>query len=217
MKKWVHYIEIFVDRSIPFTLLLLLLIIIEEIFFHETMVKYHRIVQILDWLIIAIFAVDLVFKYLRIRDLPRFLRASWIEIVAIFPFFLIFRFFDGIAGLFGVGEVAVTETQKIIHLGAEVEREVGSVVKEVSRTERLSRFLRPLSRSVRFLKLENPKVREETKRELENAELKTEHLIKDVEKLPRYVKAALFYEKAGISYKHHKGKLNKRIKPGEEQ
>lgn len=206
MKKWVQHIEIFVDRSIPFALFVLFFILIGEIFFHEFMVNYHTYVQIFDWLIIAVFVSDLVFKYIRIKDIPKFLRVSWVEILAVFPFFLIFRFFDSLAGLFGVGEVAATQTQRVVHISAEVEREVGSVVREVSRTERFARFLRPMARSVRFLKLENPKVRRETKKELERVEKEAEHVFEDVEKLPRYVKTALFYEKGGVSYKNHKKK-----------
>ena len=102
MKKLVCKLEIFVDKLIPYLLLLLVLVIIGEIFYNEFMLKYNTIVQILDWFIIFVFVIDLIFKYNRTKDIPKFFRASWIEIIAVFPFFLIFRLFEGFVELLGL-------------------------------------------------------------------------------------------------------------------
>ena len=72
-------------------LIILLLIIAGELTLHEFMLKHKLLVDIVDWIIIGIFAIDLIFKYMRSKNFPRFIRASWIDIIAIFPFFLIFR------------------------------------------------------------------------------------------------------------------------------
>jgi len=214
MKKAVHKFEIFVDKSIPYLLGILFLIIIGEIFFHEFMVKYHTFVQIIDWIIIAFFAIDLGFKYNRMRNFPKFLKSSWLEIIAIFPFFLVFRFFEKAIELFGIGESVISQTQKVVHVSTEVEREIGTVSKEAeatarygSRSSRFSRFLRPLARSVRFFELGDPKVRIETKKDIKKAEREGELIIKEAKKVPRYIKTAVFFEKAGVSY--HKKENNK--------
>lgn len=195
MKKWLHHIEIIVDKLIPFLLLILLLIIIGELTFHEFMLKYYTLVQILDWIIIFVFVIDLIFKYNRIRDLPKFLKASWLEILAVFPFFLVFRFFEGFLGLFGIGET-VTRTQQVVHVieGGE------TIIKEGGRAERFARFLRPLSRSIRFFKLSNPKTRREARRDLIQAGREVEYFVKEAEEIPGHVKAAVFYEKPGVSH-----------------
>lgn len=218
MKKLVHKFEIFVDKSIPYLLGILLLVIIWEIFFHEFMVKYHTAVQIIDWIIIAFFAIDLGFKYNRMRNFPKFLKSSWLEIIAIFPFFLVFRFFEGIIDILGIGETAIVQTQKVVHVSTEVEKEISVVSKEAeaitkevsrygSRSSRFARFLRPISRSIRFFELGDPKIREETEKDIKKAEKAGKLFIKGAEKVPKYVKTALFFEKAGVSY--HKKENNK--------
>ena len=79
------------------------------------------------------------------------------DIIAVFPFFLVFRTFEGFAALFASPETFV-QGQKIFHEGIEVEREVSKVVQEaekigkVSRSRLFIRFLRPLARLPRFLK-----------------------------------------------------------------
>lgn len=221
MKPWLHKIEIAVDKLIPFLLIILLFIIIGEFWFHDIIAKYRTIADGLDLFIIFVFVLDLAFKYNRIRNFPKFLRASWLDIIAIFPFFLIFRVIEGVAGVFEAGEI-VTRTQKVVHVSLELEPEVGKalkegevIAKEISRTERFSRFLRPLTRGVRFFKLGNPDVKKETKRDLRKSKKiitkKTSELKKDIEAIPRYLKTVLFYEKPKI-LKHFGDKFLKDLK-----
>ena len=198
MKEWIHRIEIIVDKIIPFLLIILLIIIIMEFAYPEEKIKPYRItIEIIDIFIIAVFATDLVFKYIKIRKIPEFLKECWLDIISVFPFFLLFRAFEAALGLFELSE-ATAQTQKVIHIGAGVERELGGIVKEgskiteeatkISRAEKFSRFLRPLTRSLRFLKLGDEHIRKEAK--------------KDVEEGEKFIKATIFYEKPGISYHH---------------
>ena len=243
MKPWLHKIEIFVDKIIPLLLVILLVIIVGEFAFHEFMLKHSLTIEIIDGFIIFIFILDLIFKYLRIRNIPKFLRASWIDIIAIFPFFIVFRLFEGVLGLLGISET-ISSAQKIVHVGVEVEKEVSGVIKEselvakeASRSEKLIRFLRPIARSVRFSKVGNEDVREETEKQAKKVVKETkkgakvivkeskfivnqaekeakatikeaETIVKDVEKVPRHIKAAIFYEKPRIMENVNK-KLNK--------
>ncbi|HLC52327.1 MAG TPA: hypothetical protein VJI98_03745 [Candidatus Nanoarchaeia archaeon] len=208
MKPWLHWIEIIIDKSIPFLLVLLLLIIVGEFWFHDFVYKYRTIADILDSFIIIVFVIDLVFRYNRIRNFPKFLRASWLEILAVFPFFLIFRVIETAAGVFEAGEV-LTRTQKVVHVGLEIEPEVAKAIKEgeliakeAGRAERLGRFVRPLTRGVRFLKLNDPTVRKKAKRELRKGKKeilhRTKQLKTEISTLPRHLKAAIFYEKPTI-------------------
>lgn len=199
MKKWLHRIEFLVDKLIPFLLLILLLIITGELAFHKFVLRYYIIIQILDWFIIFVFVIDLIFKYNRIGDLPKFLKASWLEILAVFPFFLVFRFFEGFLSLFGIGET-VTRTQQVVHVIEGGEKEITTIIKESGRAERFARFLRPLARSIRFFKLINPKTRRETRKDLIKAGREVEYFVKEAEEIPGHVKAAVFYEKPGISH-----------------
>src|SRR3989344_6612397 len=140
MKKWIHFVEVFVDKIIPLLLLVLLGILVIEIFFHELAVKYHLYIEIVDYFIILGFILDLIFKYLRIKNIPKFLKSSWLEIIAIFPFFLVFRLFESAALFFsGAGETA-SSAQKAVHIGIGVEKEVVEVIREGSKiTEEVSK------------------------------------------------------------------------------
>jgi hypothetical protein len=64
MKKWLHTIEIVVDKSIPFLLLVLLGIIIAEFGFHQFIEQYQKIVDGIDLFVVFIFVLDLIFKYI---------------------------------------------------------------------------------------------------------------------------------------------------------
>ena len=168
MKRWLHKIEVIVDKAIPPCLILLLVLIVMELGFPEFVEQHHLHlpIAIADYIIIAIFVVDLVFKYVRTRYIPRFLRKYWLDILAVFPFFLVFRVFELAAGIFStaVSEGAQT-VQAILHEGLELEKEGARVVREaeklskeasrvarLGRSARFMRFLRPLTRIPRFFK-----------------------------------------------------------------
>ncbi len=46
MKKWVHNIELIVDKLIPFLLIILTAIIVLELTAHELAEKYHTYIDI---------------------------------------------------------------------------------------------------------------------------------------------------------------------------
>ena len=196
MKKWIHFVEVFVDKIIPLLLLVLLGILVIEIFFHELSLKYHFYIEIADYFIILGFILDLIFKYLRIKNIPKFLKSSWLEIIAIFPFFLVFRLFESAALFFsGAGETA-SSAQKAVHIGIGVEKEVVEVIREgskiteevskVSRAERFTKFLRPIARSIRLLKFVDKKTRKDVE--------------KNIAKGEKIIKGTIFYERPKISH-----------------
>ncbi|MBU2561892.1 MAG: hypothetical protein KKD17_06350 [Nanoarchaeota archaeon] len=175
MKRWMHKIEVIVDKAIPPCLILLLIIIVLDLGFPDLVESYHLHYYILaaDYLIIAIFVADLIFKYLRTRYVPLFMRKYWLDILAVFPFFLFFRVFELAAGAFSaaVSEGAQT-VQAVVHEGLEVEKEGAKLLREaekfakegsrvareaekvskLGRSTRFMRFLRPILRLPRFFK-----------------------------------------------------------------
>ena len=74
MKKWLHKIEIIADRSIPYALILLLFLIIGEISFAYKIEPFSFYVSVIDGIIISIFVVDLSFKYVRTKNIPKFFK-----------------------------------------------------------------------------------------------------------------------------------------------
>jgi len=194
MKKWLHTVEVIVDKLIPFLLIILAAIIILELTAHELAEKYHTYIQIFDYFLITTFIIDLGFKYHRIRNIPQFIRECWLDIIAIFPFFIVFRFFEGLLGILGISEATV-QAQKVLHVGVGVEKELVATVKEgsrvaeeVSRAEKLTKYIRAGARSLRLLKLKDKKVRVGVEKELTKGE--------------KIVLGTVFYEKPEIMKRH---------------
>ncbi len=164
MKPWLHKIESFVDRAIPYALIVLAFIIIAELFFKEFAEKYHLLLLILDYAIISFFVIDLIFKYNRIRNFKNFFKECWLDILAIFPFVLVFRLVEEIVFLTRFS-AEFKEGQSILHTIVEGRREFAELfgkseklIREaeaagkISRTERILRVMRPVARVPRLVK-----------------------------------------------------------------
>ena len=155
MKEYLHKIEVIVDKTIPYSLILLFFLIIGQIFFDNEIEPYHFYVSIIDGAIIFIFILDLVFKYVRIKSFPRFFRRYWLEIIAVFPAFLVLRLieeFVAIANLGGSIQTSFHEALEIEKESKVLVREIEKTGKEASRLRYLSRFIKPIARLPRFLK-----------------------------------------------------------------
>ena len=141
-------IEVVVDKIIPLLLVILLFVIIAELLFKEEINNYIVYIDIFDMFLIIIFSVDLMFKYSRTRKMKFFFKRYWLEIIAIFPFFLIFRLYEGFALFFGNLWEFVLPSQKIIHEGLVVE-------KIVAEDSRMVKIIRPLMRIFKFGELKD--------------------------------------------------------------
>jgi len=184
MKKQLKKLEVFVDKSIPFLLAALIIVVIIDLFFHETAEKFAFQLAVIDGTIITFFVLDLGFKYNKTRKIPEFLRKYWLEIIAIFPFYLILRVFEFAVGFLELSGL-VKEGQSILHAGVEVEKEISLVTKEtreLSRVERLGVRTSAFNRTFRFVRrvprfaaaaqfYEDPKHKKEIK-DFEKRELK---------------------------------------------
>jgi len=161
MKRWLHKIELLVDKIIPYSLVLLFFLIIGEIFYADIIEPYRIYVSITDGFIIFIFVIDLIFKYVRIRNFPKFFKSYWLEIIAVFPAFLVLRVVEEFVILVDLGETMQTvggTAQSALHETLGIEKEGKILMGEVERTGRgISRFryyhkfIRPLARFPRFL------------------------------------------------------------------
>lgn len=162
MKKWLHKIEAMVDKFIPYMLILLLGIIIIDLWFHEFAEHYHTYILLGDYLVIFVFVLDLVFRYNRIRKIKNFLKSCWLDIIAVFPFFLFFRLLEEVAGWFKLNMGAGFSTaQSILHEGVGIEKEGAKIFEGIEKgakggkiveSSKFTRFIRPIFRAPRFVK-----------------------------------------------------------------
>jgi hypothetical protein len=156
-RDWYHITEHIIDRAIPPSLVVLLCIIIIELFFHDIADSYHTLIISLDYVVVGIFMVDLIFKYQRSKKFGTFLKESWLDIVAVFPFFLLFRL---LGPLLFIGDLSkeAKEIQLIFHESLELSKSGSKIVKEaeiagkLSRTRMLAAAFRAAGRVPRFVK-----------------------------------------------------------------
>ncbi len=151
MHLLLHRIEHWVDRIIPLSLLALFVLVIGEFFFYGAIAPYRAVVDIVDYAIIGLFVVDLTFKYVRIRSIPRFFRECWLEIIALLPAFFVVRVFELFVPL-GRLDLASDAAHGLL----ETEAKWSVIVEEAEKTGQASRlaivhrFARPLARLPRF-------------------------------------------------------------------
>ncbi|MBN2421519.1 hypothetical protein JXB27_04540 [Candidatus Woesearchaeota archaeon] len=139
-------VEHFVDRAIPYLIIVLFFIVILDVFYKEIAEHYHNVLFTADSIIISFFVADLTFKYNRVRDISRFVRTYWIDIAAVFPFFLLLRLFEEILL---ISERSALTLRNLFHAGIVLEE--GVVASEqAARIARTSEVLAKEGRLVVF-------------------------------------------------------------------
>lgn len=155
-KGFLGKLERFVDRSIPFWMIILTVLIVLEnplwVFIH---LSDYPFIGILESLMVLFFFIDLVFKWFTVRHWSKFVRLYWLDIIAIFPFYLVARVWISITALARLGE-ELGEGQKFLHeflLFRETEliREA-RLVKESGILREIRPFIRMLRTLQRFLR-----------------------------------------------------------------
>lgn len=119
----------------------------------------------LDLVIVGFFVLDLFFKWRHVRKVMKFVRLYWLEILAVFPFYLLIRAYTTLAEIIALGK-GVSEAQEIAHeavllretkilretelIGKEARlaREAELVGKEARFVPRIVRFVQRLVRFV---------------------------------------------------------------------
>ncbi len=135
-------LEHLIDALVFPAVIALAILIIGELFFHFD--RYEPWVTIADATIVLIFIFDLIMKWRRVHDAKKFIKLYWLEILAVFPFYLIFRAFAFFRD-FGQGSELI---QKTLHESA-ILRE-GKEIEALAREERFAgRLLRVVQRAIR--------------------------------------------------------------------
>lgn len=147
LPPWLEKIERFVDRAIPYMLVLLTILLVVE--FTHIADPYHDMFVTIDYFIVVFFIIDLCFKWYHTREVLKFIKLYWIDIIAVFPFYAFFRFYLAASEFFVAGEQA----QKFMH-EAVLLREA-KLLREAEFSAKVAkegRFIRVISRSMRLLR-----------------------------------------------------------------
>ncbi len=148
MHKLLNKLEYLVDKILPYLIILLLFVIIIDLFFHDIAEIYRFQIGLIDSIIVAAFIIDLTFKYNRVRNIPYFIRKYWLEILAIFPFYLMFRALEVTIGFLELSGF-IKQGQNILHTGIEVEKEIALIGREAEEVEKIGARTRSIYRTIR--------------------------------------------------------------------
>ncbi len=152
--------EVIIDKLVPYSIAFVLIHFIGAFLVPDFFHKYEDFVIFLEvFLITFVLGFDVWFKYRRARNKEYFFKHHWLDILAVFPFMILFRIFEEaylITRLAPV-EIGISETQQVLHELRGVD-EATRLVREaevVGRTSRVGMFgkmFRPISRLPRVLK-----------------------------------------------------------------
>ncbi len=140
-----HKIERINSRILPYALILLALLIFIELILSIENEWIHLLFIVVDYFVIAVFVLDLYFIARHCKSRKYFFKNYWLDILAVFPFFLAFRFFDETYKILSTVSRGLEE-QQVLTEGAKLRR--GIMVS--SRASRFARLGRLAARSLRL-------------------------------------------------------------------
>lgn len=146
MKKFWERIEQYNAKLILPAIVGLFFVIIVELFFQDFAHHYHAPIAILDYFIIAIFVIDLIFLAIKAKSIQFFFKNYWLDIIAIVPLVLIFTIVGRLYRAFSAAG-RVTIGQAILHESLEVRKGVSAL----SRSQRIAKYIRIGARSIRIV------------------------------------------------------------------
>lgn len=147
LPKLFEEIEHYVDVAIPFMLVLLAVLIVLE--FTNVVESYHGFLIWLDYFIVSFFIIDLAFKWYRVHDTLKFIKLYWIDMLAVFPFYTLYRLYSYTAEVV----LAAEQSQKFFHEAVLLKET--RVIQEAERASRIikeGRFIRVFARALRVLR-----------------------------------------------------------------
>ena len=145
-EKIIEKTEHIISRLIPYALIVLTIIIILELGFHIENHTVHTILVTLDYIVIGIFVIDLIFIARKCNTAMYFFKNYWLDILAVFPFVLAFNLVNEFYRIFALTK-QFKLGQSIIHESLEVRKGVAVA----ARTGKIARYIRIGARTLRII------------------------------------------------------------------
>jgi len=127
-------------------ILVLTFVIVVELFFKDFAHHYHTPILVMDYFVLVVFVIDLIFLGIRAKSVKFFFKHYWLDLLAVIPMALMFTFVSKIyralsaAGKIGVGQAILHETL-----------EIRKGVSAATRSGRIAKFMRLGARSLRVI------------------------------------------------------------------
>ncbi len=112
IRPYSNAFEHFTNKIIPYLIILLAVVLLLGIF--VDLEHYEPWVTSFDYLVVFFFVVDLIFKWIKVPYVKKFVRLYWLDILAVFPFYLLARAYVRISAIIEAGK-EIAEVQKVAH------------------------------------------------------------------------------------------------------
>ncbi|MDD4983365.1 MAG: hypothetical protein PHH82_00810 [Candidatus ainarchaeum sp.] len=132
------------SRIMPLVLVLLIFVIFYSIFGNTKLPGMQLVFEIIDILVIVVFGTDLIIIYKRSKNVRFFFTHHWLDILAVFPFGLIF-------GAINRTYLIFAETEKILVGQAIVHEAIkgDKMVKFLSKFDAIPKMIKAISTNLR--------------------------------------------------------------------
>lgn len=147
MNEFWEKVEHYNVKLIPYALIVLLVIIIIELFAEVENLQIILIIHLADYLVLAVFIVDLIFLALKSKNARFFFKHYWLDLLAVIPLGLAFTLINRVYEVIAEIERIVV-SQAILHETVEAEKIVSKETKVVQeaklivKSSRLAKILR---------------------------------------------------------------------------
>ncbi len=165
MDKFWEKIEHYNTKLIPYCIVLLLVIIVAEVFLTIENETIHLTLKITDYIIIAIFVIDLIFLAIKAKrqghSVSYFIKKYWLDILAVFPFGIVIEEIGRGYRLFAATE-SVALGQGIVHESLELTKATSRAEKivKISRGVRIgARLTRVISKGSGIIRFKRKQIR----------------------------------------------------------
>lgn len=154
MDKFWENVERNNSKIIPYAIVVLMIIIVVELLLKDMAEKYHLLIEIIDYLVIVVFAIDLGFLAKKAKSTKFFFKHYWLDILAVLPIDLLLKFVTRFYTFFvsaervGLGQNILHESLEVSKATARVER-IGKVARGVRVGARVIRVVSK-TRDIRF-------------------------------------------------------------------
>lgn len=155
MHPFFEKVEKINNKLIIPAIILLFFIIIFELFIHIENSTLELALEIADYFVIAVFVIDLIFLFHKAKTTKFFFQNYWLDIIAVFPFSLMFK---------ALGEVAkIFSSLDSLVVGQAIFHETVEVSKAATKAERVSKIAEKFGKLGRYVKFGARVVRITTK------------------------------------------------------
>jgi len=160
MSESYRKLEILIDKLVPYSLGFVIIHFILLFIIPDVLHEYEDLILVLEvFLVTVVLGLDVTFKYRRARDKKNFFKQHWLEVIAVFPFMVVFRVFEEfyLITRFIPLEGTLVETQTVLHelRGADAAADIVRESQFAGRASRIGMFnkmFRPIARLPRLLR-----------------------------------------------------------------